>query len=199
MWKGKVKRKTLMAREDLANRLGEIAKQHGHTLFNYVNDILELAVQAEEKGINLRRVFEDSRMLKSAREAGFILGLESLWYDMAELAYRKAKRKAVKSWFEAGEWLGKRYATGDVEDPFGAFKKDLEAFTWNAPELSIERSGKEVSIRMISPKFPESYAVLYTAFLEGALEAFGYQVAEREVSRGNIRLKAVRKEGHVEG
>ena len=188
---GKVKRKTLVAREDLVNRLGLMAKKHGYTLFRLVNEILELVIQAEEEGLNLRRIFEDSRTLKSAKQAGFILGLESLWYDMAELAYGKARRKAVKSWFEAGKWLAKRYATGDAEDPFEAFRNRLEAFTWNAPELSIERSGKEVSIRIVSPRFPESYTVLYTAFLEGALEAFGYQVAEREVSRGNIRLKAV--------
>ena len=198
MWKEKVKRKTLMAREDLANRLGEIAKQHGHTLFNYVNDILELAVQAEEKGINLRRVFEDSHMLKSAREAGFILGLENLWYDISELAYEKARDEAIKRWYEAGVWLAKRYATAGTEKPFEAFKRSLEAYTWNVPELKIIEEENNVSIRMISPRFTESYTILYSAFLEGALKTLGYEISEKEVSTGMIRLKAVRKKGDVE-
>ncbi|MHA1711899.1 MAG: hypothetical protein ACTSUS_07565 [Candidatus Freyarchaeota archaeon] len=195
----KVKRKTLMAREDLADRLSAIAKNRHKTLFNMLNEVLELVIQAEEAGVNLRGVFEDSCVLKAARKAGFILGLESLWYEMAEFAYGKARRKTLKSWSEAGAWLAKRYITGDAEDPFEAFRGDLEAFTWNTPELTIERTGNEVSIRIVSPRFPESYTVLYAAFIEGALKTFGYKVADRDVSRGNIRLKAVRKEGHVEG
>jgi len=194
----KVKRKTLFAREDLANRLSIIAKQHGYTLYNLVNEILELAIQAEEVGINLRKTFEESWILESAKKDGFILGLETLWYDMAELAYEKGRDEAVKRWFEAGVWLAKKYVTAGMERPFEAFKRSLEAYTWNVPELKIEGDEKTVSIRMISPRFSEQYTILYSAFLEGALETFGYKVSNKEVSVGMIRLKAVGKEADVE-
>ena len=194
----KVKRKTLFAREDLANRLSGIAKQHGYTLYSLVNEILELAVRAEDEGINLRKIFEESLIVKNAKKDGFILGLENLWYDMAELAYEKAGDEAVKKWFEAGVWLAKRYTTAEMEKPFEAFKRSLEAYTWNVPELTIEEDEKTVSIRMISPRFPESYTILYSAFLEGALETFGYKISSKEVSAGMIRLKAVGKEVDVE-
>lgn len=195
----KVRRKTFVAREDLINRLREIARQSGYSLYDTVNEVFELAVKAGETGVNLRRVVEERGALKAAREAGFILGLESLWYDMAKLAYEKAKSRALKSWFEAGVWLAKRYVTGEVKDPFSAFKRDLEAFTWNAPEFTMERAGREVSVRVVSPRFPESYTVLFASFIEGALETLGYKVAGREVSRGIVRLEAVGKEGDVEG
>jgi len=188
---GKVKRKTLVAREDLVDRLSEVAKQRGYSLYAIVNEVLELAVKAEETGVDLKRVVEERNILEAAREGGFILGLESLWYEMAELAYEKAKSRALKSWFEAGVWLAKRYATSGVEDAFAAFKKDLEAFTWNAPEFAIEKMEGKVSVRIISPRFTESYTVLLTSFLEGALEAFGYKIASKEVSRGAIRLEAL--------
>ncbi len=194
----KVKRKTLFAREDLANRLSVIAKQHGYSLYNLVNEILELAIRAEDEGINLRKIFEESRILKSAKREGFILGLENLWYDISELAYEKARDEAIKRWYEAGVWLAKRYATAGTEKPFEAFKRSLEAYTWNVPELKIIEEGNNVSIRMISPRFTESYTILYSAFLEGALKILGYEISEREVSTGMIRLKAVRKEGDVE-
>ena len=87
----KVKRKSLFAREDLVNRLSSIAKQHGYTLYSLVN---ELAVQAEDAGVNLRRIFEERWILENAKKDGFILGLESLWYDMAELAYEKSRDEA---------------------------------------------------------------------------------------------------------
>ncbi|RJS92793.1 hypothetical protein CW705_02425 [Candidatus Bathyarchaeota archaeon] len=193
----KVKRKTLFAREDLANRLSVIAKQHGYSLYNLVNEILELAIRAEDEGINLRKIFEESRILKSAKREGFILGLENLWYDISELAHEKARDEAIKRWYEAGVWLAKRYATAGTEKPFEAFKRSLEAYTWNVPELKIIEEENNVSIRMISPRFTESYTILYSAFLEGALKTLGYEISEREVSTGTIRLKAVRKEADV--
>ena len=189
---GKVKRKTLVAREDLVDRLSEVAKQRGYSLYAMVNEVLELAVKAEETGVDLKRVVEERDILEAAREAGFILGLESLWYEMAELAYEKARSRALKSWFEAGVWLAKRYATGEVEDAFAAFKKDLEAFTWNAPEFAVEKAEGKVSVRVISPRFTESYTLLFTSFLEGALETLGYKIASKEVSRGAIRLEALK-------
>jgi hypothetical protein len=195
----KVRRKTFVAKEDLINRLSEIAKQRGYSLYDTVNEVLELAIKAEETGVDLRRVVKEGDVLKVAREVGFILGLESLWYDMAELAYERARSRALKIWFEAGVWLAKRYVTGEVEDPFAAFKRVLDALTWNAPEFIIERAGNEVSVRIISPRFLESYTVLFASFIEGALETFGYKIAHREVSRGVIRLEAVRKGANVQG
>jgi hypothetical protein len=51
-------------------------------------------------------------------------------------------------------------------------------------------------MRIMSPKFTEAYTLLYAAFLEGALKAFGYETAEKEVARGTIRLKAVMKKAY---
>jgi len=188
----------LFAREDLANRLSIIAKQHGYTLYSLVNEILELAIRAEDAGVNLRKVFEESWLLKNAKKDGFILGLESLFYDMAELAYERARDEAIEKWFEAGVWLAKRYVTKEDENPFEAFKRSLEAYTWNVAELTIEEDEKTVSIRIINPRFPESYTILYSAFLEGALETFDYKILNKEVSTGIIMLKAVGKETNVE-
>jgi len=185
-----VKRKTFVAREDLMNRLREMAEQRGCSLYDVINEVFELAVEAEDAGVNLRSAVEERGLLKRAKESGFILCMESLWYDVAELAYKKAKSRTLKSWFNAGVWLAKRYVTSEIEDPFEAFKRDLEAFTWNVPEFSIERSEKEVSVRIISSRFPESYTRMYLAFLDGILETFGYKIVDKEVERGGIRLKA---------
>lgn len=188
-----VKRKTFVAREDLMKRLREMAEQRGYSLYEMVNEVFELTVKAEDADVNLRNAVEERGVLKTAKETGFILCMESLWYDMTEFAYKKAKGKTLKSWFNAGVWLAKRYVTSEIKDSFEAFKRDLEAFTWNAPEFNREKTEKEVSIRIISPRFPESYTLMYLAFLKGALETFGYKIVDKEVAKGGIRLKA-RKE-----
>jgi len=187
---GKVKRKTFVAREDLLGRISEMARQRGCTLYDMVNRIFELAIRAEAAGVDVERVVGERAILKAAREAGFMLGLESLWYGMAELAYRSARDEAFKMWFEAGVWLAKRYASGDYEDPLLAFKRDLEAFTLDAAEFNLQRVGKLVRVSVICPSFPMSYAFLLLCFLKGAVEAFGYRVVNSEALRGFVRLEA---------
>lgn len=188
------RRKTFVAREDLMNALSDIAKQRGHSLYETVNELFELAIDAQNMGLNLKRVVEERALTELARKRGFILALETLWYEMADVAFEQKKRQALKSWFEAGVWFAKRYVTGNVADPIVAFKTDLAFFTWNAPELHVEKKGSTVSVRVISPRFTEAYTYLFASFLEGALQAFGYKLASSEVTKGSIRLQAVRSE-----
>jgi hypothetical protein len=189
--KNVVTRKTFVAREDLLNRLVEVAKAQGCSLFELVNELFELALDSDDLTC-LKRLVEERRKLEAARSAGFVLGLESLWYDMADLAYKADKLSALKSWFEAGVWFATRYTTNGAEDPLEAFKSDLSAFTWNAPEFEMAKLGDKVSIKVTSPRFNEAYTFLFASFLEGAMEKFGYKPVGREVSRGVIRLQTVR-------
>ena len=190
--KNSVRRKTFVAREDLLNRLVEIAKAQGCSLFELVNELFELAIDSDNLSFSLKRVVEERKKLEAARGAGFVLGLESLWYDMADLAYKKEKRSALKSWFDAGVWFATRYTTNGAEVPLDSFKNDLSAFTWNAPEFEMAKLGDKVSIRVTSPRFNEAYTFLFASFLEGAMETFGYKPVSQEVSRGVIRLQTVR-------
>jgi hypothetical protein len=189
----KIRRKTFAAREDLIERASEVAKEKGFSFYAFLNENLEQTLQAEELGVSLRILIEERGLLKAAKEASFILGLETLWYEMADIAYSKAKRRSLECWSESGEWLAKRYILSGIKDPFLAFKSDLEAFTWNASELDVETEKNEVRVRIISPKFSESYTLLLAAFLESALKTFGYIRFNNDVTRGTIRMKAYRR------
>ncbi|MCX8150584.1 MAG: hypothetical protein N3D85_03670 [Candidatus Bathyarchaeota archaeon] len=188
------RRKTFVAREDLMNSLSDIAKQRGHSLYETVNELFELAIEAQNMGLNLKRIVEERALTELARKRGFILALETLWYEMADVAFEEKKRQALKSWSEAGAWFAKRYTTSTVADPLLAFKTDLAFFTWNASELYLEKKGSAVSVRVLSPRFTSSYTYLFASFLEGALQAFGYKITSSEVTKGSIRLQAVRSE-----
>jgi len=191
---GKIKRKTFVAREDLIDRLSEVARERGYSLYALVNEVFGLVLRAEELGLDLRRILEERGVLENAKRAGFVLGLESLWYELADLACEKAKSRAVKSWFDAGVWFARRYATSGAVDPFDSLRRDLEAFMWNASQFLMERSSSGVSIRVLGPRFSEGYTSLFASFLEGVLEGLGFRVVEREVFKGNIRLEGVRAE-----
>jgi len=174
--------------------MNEIAKENELSLYGFVNQVFALTLRANELGINLNTLVDSRELLKSARERGFTLGLERLWYEMAELAYGKSEKKSLKSWFDAGVWFAKQYVTAEIDEPFEVFKNDLKIFTWNVPELELDREEDAVSVRVMSPRFTDAYTFLFTSFLEGALEAFGYKVGGKEISRGIIRLDAVRNQ-----
>ena len=129
----KVKRKTFAARQDLIERAGKLAKQKGYSLYAFINEMLQLTFEAEELGVSFRILLDERGLLKAAKEASFILGLESLWYEMADIAHEKGKRRSLKSWVESGVWLAKSYISSGVDDPFAVFKRDLAAFTWKTP------------------------------------------------------------------
>jgi hypothetical protein len=172
--------------------MNKVAKQGDLSLYKFLNEVFELTLRANKLGVNLSSLIDSRELLKDAMEGGFTLGLESLWYEMAELAYAKAKTKALQSWFDAGVWLAKRYVTGETEDPFEDFRKDLKDFTWNVPEFDVTKKAGKVTVRIVSPRFTEAYTFLFLSFLKGALETFGYKIDGKEISRGIIRLEAVR-------
>ena len=171
--------------------MNKIAKENDLSLYSFVNRVFALILRANELGVNISTLIDSRELLKSAKEGGFTLGLERLWYEMAELAYAKSKKKSLKSWFDAGVWFAKRYVSGEADEPFEEFKNDLQDFTWNIPELKLNKKADSVSVRVVSPRFTEAYTFLFAAFLEGALESFGYKIGDKEVSRGIIRLEAV--------
>ena len=189
------RRKMLAARDDLADKISEIANSKGFTLFGMINNILELAIEAEKMGISLEEAVDNYKVTKAVKEASFILVLESLLYETAEIACEKAKEETLKVWFDAGVWLASQYTSRNIENPLGNIEKDLKAFSWNIPEFTIEQIDDKVSIRVLSPRLSESYTVLFNRFLEGILKALSFEVKYKELGKGNIRLEAARGGG----
>ncbi len=183
----------LAARDDLADKISNIAQSRGFTLFGFLNDLLELAIEADKMGITLKETVDSYELAREVKDASFVLILESLLYDTAEIAYDKAKTQTLSAWYDAGKWIAQRYIARGVKDPIVAYERDLKAFGWNIPGITMGTSGKTVSIRILSPRFSESYTVLFNRYLEGILAGSGYEVTFNEVGRGNIRLEASKR------
>ena len=190
---GNGRRKMLAARDDLADKASKIADLRGFTLFGYLNDLLELAIKVDGMGVSLKEAVNSYELAKEVKDASFTLVLESLLYDTAGIAFDKANERTLKAWHDAGIWMAQRYIARGVKDTLAAYERELKVFGWNIPGISLEQSGKMVSVRILSPRFSDSYTVLFNRFLEGFLEGSGYTVTFNEVGRGNIRLEAVKK------
>ena len=183
----------LAARADLADRVGKIAQKRGFTLFSMVNDLLELAIKVDGMGVTLKDTVDAYTLAREVKDASFTLILESLLYDTTEIAFEKFREKTQKIWFDAGVWIAQRYLARGVADPLETYERELKMFGWNIPSASLEHSGRQVSVRILSPRFSEAYTELFNQYLMGFLEGSGYKVTFNEVGRGNIRLEAAKR------
>ncbi|MCW4007000.1 MAG: hypothetical protein NWF04_10500 [Candidatus Bathyarchaeota archaeon] len=187
------RRKMLAARDDLADKIGKIAARRGFTVFSMVNDLLDLAIKVDSMGVSLKDAVSAYELAREVKEASFTLVLENLLYDTTQLAYDVAADQTKQIWFNSGVWVAQRYLARDVDDPIASFERELKAFGWNIPQVNVERSGNMVSARILSPRFSESYTILFNRYLEGFLTTLGYELTFNEVGRGNIRLEAVKR------
>jgi hypothetical protein len=184
-----MKRKMLAARLDLADRISTIAARKG-TLFDYVNDVLEQAIRAEDLGLTLSDVLEDRWMIKAARDAGFAVVPEKIVYDTTESAYKRVgKEKMTGLWYETGQWYGRYY------EDLRKFETAVNRYFWDISEFKISQEGKDVVLTCLSSKFSAKYTELFSKFLEGALNALGYSLDQGDVSKGIINLKFVKTLG----
>lgn len=178
-----LKRKMLAAREDLADKISEIARRRG-TLYDFLNDTLEEAIRADSMGLSLKEAIDERGIVKAARDSGFTLVPERLWFDIVERGYQRlGLRWAKKLWYETGQWYGTYY--GDLEK----FKDAMAKIMWDISEFEISSRDGSILVRCISPKFSESFSELFERFLEGALNALGYKFVEGDVLKGVLNLK----------
>ena len=181
------RRKMLAADEELANKIVEMAKRRGATVFQTVNLILEQALRAEEMAISLQEVVDKRWMLEKARGLGLVFAPERLLYEMVDLAYRRAKKRASKIWFEVGRWYGAYFS--DKEEPLSALEKALELLTFGNSYYSLRDEGDAISLSLVGDRFTEGYTEALSLFLEGVFKALGYEAASKEVSKGAIHYR----------
>jgi len=189
----KVKRKTFAARADLLDQLSEVAKRRGSTLYSLINQLLELALEADGKGVDLKRIFEEHETIETVKNSSFILIPEVLWHDLVEDAYETSREKVLKRYYEAGRWIAKRYVSSSIDDPFQAFKMVMEASLWNVNEFNLERRGDSVDVWLLSPRWSKAHIEAYASLMTGALETFGYKITSREAIAGSLRMRAQRR------
>lgn len=183
------RRRLLAAREDLAEKIAEIAGRKKWTLYEFVNEILEEAIRADSMGVSLRELIDERGVLKDAKDSGFLLVPARLWYDLVDKAYAKLDGEWMgELWYECGQWYGKYY--GDLNRLCNIFRR----LFWDLSEIDASFEGRNFNIRCILLNLSLSYASLFSRFIEGALDSLGYKLLSKDVSKGAISLRFVRKE-----
>ena len=182
------RRKMLAADEDIANKIVEIAKRRGSTVYGTLNEILQQALRADEMGLNLNIVIENREKMETAKGMGFTFTIEKLLYEMVGLAHDKAGEELAEIWLETGKWYGRYFADkgGDLID---SFRKAMEFLSLGNPVTSVEKqNGGRLVVSSVGEFYTDGFTEMHGLFIRGVLETFGWELDETENSKGMIRL-----------
>ncbi|MEZ0394442.1 MAG: hypothetical protein ABWK00_05315 [Desulfurococcaceae archaeon] len=185
------RRKTFAAREDLIDAVKGIAKSKGKSLYDYVNELFESAIELERAGGSLKEAVEGYALLKEARDAGLVLVPEVLLYGIIDAVAQGGELGKV--FHDAGVWLSTRYVARYGQDAFERMARELPRALWNYAGLRLENRGDKLLVEFVAPRLGERYVALFNSFFEGIMEGLGYEVVERKIVGRISRLTGVRR------
>jgi len=192
---GKLKRKFLAARQDFVAQLHEMASRKNMTLYALVNETLEQLFRAEEMEVPLPEVVDGYSFMKLVRESGFMVVHESLLFYLLEKVLEENDSLA-DMFYKNGYWFGKYLQVRfSGQEPLGVFKKIASRFFGGVSEFRIIKNSDEVSLQCIGFRLLDSYTKLLSVFFEGVIDALGYSIIKRDVSKGIISLTFKTREG----
>lgn len=178
----KLKRKFLAAKENLAEKINEIAKKSGRTVFSVVNEALSAFIKANELGKDLATIMEESKILEIAKNSGMILVPEGLHEHLTGLSSRDPKTDSY--WKSSGIVFGKYLVVNGIRE-YKRIEKALKEVIGGNPDLSVS----EERVICISPRLSENRTEGVATFLEGVMTTIGFKVDSKEISKGIIIIK----------
>jgi len=185
------RRKMLAADEELANRIVEVAKRRGSTVYGTVNEILEQALRADGMGLILSDIIDTREKLEKAKSMGFTFTIEKLLYEVVEMAAEKDNGDLEKIWLETGRWYG-QYFADKGGDPLDSFREAMELLALGNPVTRVEKmNGGRLSVSCVGEMFTDGFTKMQGQFIKGVVEAMGWNLVEEEnkhTSKGIIRF-----------
>jgi hypothetical protein len=177
----------------VANRVRLVSGRLGSSVTNYATEVFNQAFRVDEMGSGLEEAVDMYRLVTVQRGAGSIQVNRSSFKELVERLYGEDAEELASIWFESGRWYGAYLLTKlNGEDVFGFLEKDL-LVSWNLDEAEVREEDFLVSIRCTSFGMSMELTDLLVNYLVGFMEEFGYVENDREVLRGLVLMKFLKK------
>jgi hypothetical protein len=177
----------------VANRVRLVSGRLGSSVTNYATEVFNQAFRVDEMGSGLEEAVDMYRLVTVQRGAGSIQVNRSSFKELVERLYGEDAEELAGIWFESGRWYGAYLLTKlNGEDVFGFLEKDL-LVSWNLDEAEVREEDFLVSIRCTSFGMSMELTDLLVNYLVGFMEEFGYVENDREVLRGLVLMKFLKK------
>lgn len=185
--------KLIRAPSVLVAKINNVANQQGKTLYNYISEIFEQAIRANNMNSSLTEILNDYEILEVQKEAGTIFTPNDILDYIIEETYIKNRegehvRNALKRiWYQTGKWYGIFIKTKFTE-PLKTFVRLLREGRWGLNEVTIKEKGEKTVLKCISPFLSQDRTLFIQNFINGAMDSLGYRIEEKECFKGIIRL-----------
>jgi len=177
----------------IANRLRIVSGRLGSSAASYAEEVFTQAFRIDEMGSSLEEAVDTYRLVTVQRGAGGIYVNRVRFKELIERLYLEDAEELSSIWYESGKWYGAYLLTKlNGEGVFGFLEKDL-LVTWNLDEVEIRQEDVLVSIRCTSFGMSRELTDLLVHYLVGLMDELGYGENDREVLRGLVMMKFLKK------
>ena len=186
---GKVLPAYLPVRQDLAERLREIAAGRGSRPVNLADDAVEGELAAIRLGVKLRGIVDLYEAVRRCSTFGLCLMPMRLLNRLVERLKPEEFEGAAASYREAGSSLGLYLRVMEEGAPLRVLEGIFYSGIFAVTELKLLREGEGFKVRCSAPALSEEATLLLSAFLEGVFKQLGYRVTGSDHSKGIILLE----------
>lgn len=186
-------KKFIVVPAEIANRLRIVSGRLGSSAVSYAEAVFTQAFRVDEMGSNLEEAVDTYRLVTVQRGAGSICVNRARLKELVERLYLEDAEELSGIWYESGRWYGAYLLTKlNGEDVFSFLEKDLLVM-WNLDETEIRQEDVIVSVRCTSFGMSRELTELLVHYLVGLMEELGYGENDREVLRGLVLMKFLKK------
>jgi len=177
----------------VANRVRLVSGRLGSSVTDYAVDVFNQAFRVDEMGSGLEEAVDMYHLVTVHRGAGCIQVNRSRFKDLVERLYLDDAEELAGIWHESGRWYG-AYLLAKLNggDVLGFLEKDL-LVSWNLDEAEIKQQDFLVSVRCTSFGMSMELTELLVNYLVGLMDEIGYIENDREVLRGLVLMKFLKK------
>ena len=187
-------KKLILVRGDLAEKITEMSKKEGKTIYSLTNEVLEDAIRAYMLGYKPSEMIDYFLFTVAEKEAGAVVISADILMHLISKIYSREKEALWKKWVEWGQWYGKYLAAKFYDqEPLETLKRMFGSGIWEVSDFNFLREANGVSMRCLMPHLSSERTELFSKFLEGMMDSFGYCLTEHGSLRGIISLKFEKK------
>ncbi|MBN2336863.1 hypothetical protein JXL21_15010 [Candidatus Bathyarchaeota archaeon] len=179
----------------LVTQLRLVSGRLGSSVSRYAEEALDQALRVDEMGSNLKEAVDIYRLVTVQRGAGGISVNRANLDELLKKLHGKRGDEVSRLWYESGAWYGAYLQTKfNGENIFDFLEKDL-LLNWNLDEVVVKQEDVLVSVRCTSFGMSTTLTELLVQYLGGLMSELGYSENERDVLRGLVLIKFLRKLG----
>ncbi len=185
------RRRTVNMSDDIAEELNRIANREGKTLYNLINEIATISIDAYRNGISLKDAVETAIFLERVKKSRLLLVNQDLWYASSGAAYRKNRDEWLNQVYGKAKWYGRVFLNDSSDESFTeSLKRTLYNLFWDCNEVEIQRESEDVfRLRILFiPEMPLQHATVVLRMVEGLLNSSGFAILRYTAEQGYLAI-----------